>query len=148
MYMADRASQEIIISSPSTRVLEVLLELDDYPSWIDDLKTVEIFERDSRGRAIRAQLHSNALGQDIVHTYKYDYTNYPSEIAWELESGNMVSSLWGRYVIVPVTRTETRVRYELELEMTAPLPGFIKKKANEKIVSSALDSLKRECERN
>gem|GEM_PF-2250429 len=145
--MPEHASQEITIEVRAPIVLEAVLELDEYPLWIPEIINVEVSERDSRGRAIRASLTSHALGKTINHNYLYSYDLYPDEISWTLESGDMAKSLQGRYTVKTGTETSTTVNYELEVDMAVSLPGFMKRKAAEKIVSSALENLKAWCEK-
>ncbi|MFN8016384.1 MAG: SRPBCC family protein [Acidimicrobiia bacterium] len=144
--MAERASQEIEINSHLEKVLEIILELDQYPVWIDEVQSVEVHDRDSRGRAITATLVTSAMGKTINQTYKYDYSKYPLEISWSLTKGDMLKSLSGKYSLEEKGEYLTKVKYELDVEMSVSLPGFIKKKAAQKIVSSALDNLKKRCE--
>lgn len=146
--MTEHASQEIIILSPPSKVLEVLLEIDDYPQWIPEITNVEVFERDSRGRATKAKINTQAFGKSITHIYEYSYEDYPQMISWMLESGDMVSALDGFYKFKSLDDGSTQVTYDLHLDLSSPLPGFIKKKATEKIVSSALNNLKKYCENN
>lgn len=141
--MSEHASQEITINADAAHVLEAVLELDEYPLWIPEIKAVTVLERDSRGRAVRAQLKSEALGKIITHVYIYSYDEYPDRITWTLESGNMVSALDGSYTVKQGTPTSTTVAYDLSADMTISLPGFMKRKATEKIVSSALANLKK-----
>lgn len=145
--MAEHASQDIIIDAPVGFVLETILEIDEYPKWIADMKSVNVESRDAKGRPLVATLTSQALGSELVHTYEYDYTDFPHVIAWNLISGNMVSGVTGSYVIEELQEEKVCVTYDLVLELTAPLPGFIKKKATQKIISSALDSLKVQSEK-
>lgn len=144
--MSEHASQEITIIATAPQVLEAVLELDEYPLWIPEIESITVFERDSRGRALRAELISNAMGKTITHIYKYSYDNYPEKITWTLESGNMVSALEGSYSVKESKPETTTVTYDLDVTMSSPLPGFMKRKAAQKIVSSALDSLKKRCE--
>ena len=145
--MAEHASQEITIETKAARVLEVVLELDEYPQWIPEIISVTVFSRDSRGRAILAELTSHALGKTITHTYEYSYENYPDEIRWILESGDMANSLEGIYRVKGGCGLSTTVSYELTVDMSVAIPGFMKSKAAEKIVSSALENLKARCEK-
>lgn len=144
--MPEHASQEITIETKATRVLEVVLELDEYPLWIPEITNVDVFSRDSRGRALLAELTSQAMGKTIKHTYKYSYENYPDEISWVLESGDMAKSLNGVYRVKKGSDFSTTVCYDLSVDMSVSLPGFMKRKATEKIVSSALTNLKKRCE--
>lgn len=140
--MTEHASGEITIAKPISNILEILLELDEYPEWISEITSVEVHSRDDRGRAIKATLNSNAMGKTITHTYEYFYDKYPKEIRWIFVDGNMVHSLEGKYSLEDVGG-ETKVEYNLEIELSSPLPGFIKKKATQKIVDTALGDLKK-----
>ncbi len=146
--MTEHASQDITIGADAAHVLEAVLELDEYPLWIPDIKAVTVFERDERGRAIRAELTSEALGKVIKHIYVYSYDEYPDKITWSLESGNMVTELEGCYTVKQGTPTSTTVAYDLDANLSVSLPGFMKRKAVEKIVSAALANLKTWVERD
>ena len=140
--MAEHASQEITIEVRAPVVLEAVLELDEYLLWIPEITQVIINERD-----IRACLTSQALGKVIKQNYLYSYDKYPDEISWKLESGDMAKSLEGRYIVKMGTQNSTTVQYELTVDMDVSIPGFMKRKAAKKIVSSALENLKTWCEK-
>ena len=140
--MAEHASGEIIIESTLMKVLEILLELDEYHLWINEVERVDVLTRDEKGRALKATLITNAMGKVINQTYEYSYENYPNEISWSFVEGNMVSALDGKYELKEVNDHSINVSYNLDIELTAPLPGFIKRKAAQKIVDSALKDLK------
>ena len=69
--MTEHASGEININSKMSKVLEILLELDEYPSWIQDIISIDVHSRDSQGRAILATMKTNAMGRSIEQTYQY-----------------------------------------------------------------------------
>ena len=56
--------------------------------------------------------------------------------------GDITSKLDGRYVFDPADGGGTEVTYHLEVEMKVPLPGFIKMRAQSRIMSIALRDLK------
>ncbi len=57
--MTEHASGEININSKMSKVLEILLELDEYPSWIQDIISIDVHSRDSQGRAILATMKTS-----------------------------------------------------------------------------------------
>ena len=57
-------------------------------------------------------------------------------------AGDITSKLDGRYVFAPTADGGTEVTYHLEVEMKVPLPGFIKMRAQSRIMSIALRDLK------
>jgi hypothetical protein len=52
----------------------------------------------------------------------------------------------GRYVLEDADG-QTAVTYELEVELIIPLPGFVKRRSQGKIMHAALDELKAVAER-
>ncbi len=56
--------------------------------------------------------------------------------------GDITSKLDGRYEFAPEDNGGTEVIYHLEVEMKVPLPGFIKMRAQSRIMSIALRELK------
>ena len=63
-----------------------------------------------------------------------------------LEQGDIVRRLDGDYTFEPDEHGGTEVTYHLVVELAVPLPGFIKRRAESKIMTTALDELKRRCE--
>jgi hypothetical protein len=59
-----------------------------------------------------------------------------------LTEGDITSKLDGRYVFEPTGDGCTQVTYHLEVELKVPLPGFIKMRAQSRIMSIALRDLK------
>ncbi|HEV3131358.1 MAG TPA: hypothetical protein VGY51_05295, partial [Acidimicrobiales bacterium] len=66
----------------------------------------------------------------------------PEVLAWVQTQGDITSKLDGRYVFAPNGSGGTEVTYHLEVEMKVPLPGFIKMRAQSRIMSIALRELK------
>ena len=63
--------------------------------------------------------------------------------AWKLVSGDIVRRLDGQYVFaaVPDRDDQTEVSYSLSVELAIPLPGFVKRRAEGRIMHAALDDL-------
>jgi len=63
-------------------------------------------------------------------------------LAWVQTEGDITSKLDGRYVFAATPDGGTEVTYHLEVELKVPLPGFIKMRAQSRIMSIALRDLK------
>ena len=83
-----------------------------------------------------------AFGRSTNYTLAYDYSEAPEVLAWVQTQGDITSKLDGRYVFAPNGSGGTEVTYHLEVEMKVPLPGFIKMRAQSRIMSIALRELK------
>jgi hypothetical protein len=77
---------------------------------------------------------------------RYDYSDEPNSISWSQVRGDVTTKLDGRYTFSP-DGDGTLVKYELEVEMKVPIPGFIKSRAASRIQSQALRELKTQAER-
>ena len=66
----------------------------------------------------------------------------PGSLAWKQTAGDLTSKLDGRYSFEPAGDGGTEVTYTLEVELRVPLPGFIKRRAQSRIMHTALEELK------
>ena len=142
--MADQATQTIEIAAPAERVLEVLLDLDAYPTWAKDLKGVSVDSRDERGRGHEVTFRAAAMGRSTSYTLRYSYDDDPVRMSWELVRGDISRRIDGSYTLVPVPNDPDRtlVTYDLVVDLIVPLPSFVKRRAEAKIINSALRDLR------
>jgi hypothetical protein len=87
------------------------------------------------------------MGHSSTYQLRYDYADAPNRLPWRLERGDIMRKLDGEYRLEPVDDATTRVVYELEVALVVPLPSFIKRRAELKIVHTALDELRAHVER-
>lgn len=144
--MTDRVTEKITIAAPLQAVLDILLDLPRYPEWAPDLKSIEINETDEQGRATEVHFRAAGMGRSTHYTLRYDHSE-PNVVAWFLTEGDITRKLDGRYVLEPGPDGTTEVTYELEAELIVPLPGFVKRRTQGKIMHSALAELKAFAER-
>jgi len=137
--MAEQATETMEIAAPADRILEVLLDFDAYPTWAKDLKGVTVESRDDAGRAQEVTFRAAAMGRSTGYTLRYDHG--PSHVGWELVSGDIMRKLDGSYLLEPAGSDGTHVTYHLAVDLVVPLPGFVKRRAENKIVHAALREL-------
>jgi ribosome-associated toxin RatA of RatAB toxin-antitoxin module len=132
-----------IAASPQ-QLFDVVTDFDHYTDWIRDLKSVEVVRRDDDGRAIEVQYRAAAMGRSTSYTLQYDYSDAPRSLPWKLVRGDIMRRLDGAYEFVPVPDDPERtdVVYHLTVELIVPLPGFVKRRAESKIMHNALRELK------
>ena len=146
--MAESATERTTIDRPWQHCLEVALDFERYPEWARDVKSAEILERDDEGRGLRVAYRATAMGRSARYTLRYDYEDEPARITWVLDQGDIVRRLDGQYRFEAVAGDpeSTEVTYRLDVELAMPLPGFVKRRAESKIMTTALNELKRRCE--
>ena len=130
------------MKAPPERLFEVVTNFEAYPAWAADVKHVEVLERDGEGRGTKVAFRAAAMGRSTSYTLTYDYSNAPHELSWVLERGDITRRLDGTYVFDPSGDGSTLVTYHLAVELVVPLPGFIKSRAEGRIISNALRELK------
>ena len=140
--MADQATQQMSVAAPPERCFAVAADLERYPEFFNDIKEVEVKERDAQGRPLLVTFRAAAFGRSTSYTLAYDYSDAPHTLAWKLTEGDITTKLDGSYVFDPGVGGGTDVTYHLEAELRVPIPGFIKMRATSRIMSYALRDLK------
>jgi ribosome-associated toxin RatA of RatAB toxin-antitoxin module len=143
--VADQATEHALIEAPLDAIWAVIGDFERYPEWARDIKQATIVERDDEGRGTKVAYRVGAMGRTATYTLAYDYANAPNELSWVLDEGDIMRRLDGRYVFEADGDT-TRVTYHLAVELVVPLPGFVKRRAEGKIIGTALDELKKRVE--
>ena len=144
--MAEQANERISVAATPERCFEVVIDFEKYPEWARDVKQATILNRDDEGRALQVEYRAAALGKSLHYTLRYDYSDAPTSLSWKLVEGDMLRRLDGSYRFEP-EGDGTKVHYELTVDLSAPLPGLIKRRAAGMIVGTALRELKKEIER-
>ncbi len=146
--MSDQAREHVTINAPVERCFEVLTDFERYPEWAGDLREATVVERDEAGRATVVEYLASAMGRETTYRLRYDYSSAPERLSWKLEEGDIQREIDGAYELVPSTEHpgSTDVGYELEIDLVVPLPGFVKRRAEGRILRTALDELRQRVE--
>lgn len=134
--MADTASETIHIAAPPARVWEIAADVERYPEWVRDVKDVVVRNRDDAGRPAEVEFRASALGRSTHYTLSYDYTRAPEVLAWKMVRGDIQRSIEGAYHLRESADGGTDVRYDLAIELATALPGFVKRRAEVRILSA------------
>jgi uncharacterized membrane protein len=134
--MAETASQTTTIAAPPDRVWEIAIDLERYPEWARDVKDVVVRARDDQGRPIEVEFRSSALGRSTHYTLTYDYTDAPAVLAWSMLRGDIMRAIDGAYHFSALADGGTEVRYDLMIDLVVPLPGFVKRRAEVRILNT------------
>jgi len=134
--MADTASETITIAAPSDRVWQIAADVERYPDWVRDVKDVVVRSRDEQQRPSEVEFRASALGRSTHYTLAYDYSRAPEVLAWKMVKGDIQRSIEGAYHLATTPDGGTEVRYDLAIELASPLPGFVKRRAEVRILNS------------
>jgi Polyketide cyclase / dehydrase and lipid transport len=143
--MPDEARDALHVDAAPEVCFAVAADFEAYPRWARDVKFVRVVTRDDVGRATQVDFRVAALGRNVRYVLDYDYGESPGRLAWTLVEGDLLHALDGEYLF-DAAGDGTDVAYRLAVDLAVPLPGLVKRRAAQRIVTAALTELKREVE--
>lgn len=139
--MADQTTQHMYIAAPQSDIWAALTDFERYTEWARDLKEVNVVERDGEGRATVVHYRAAGMGRSTNYSLRYEWDDAPDRLPWELVEGDIMRVLDGAYELSE-RDGGTDVTYHLRVDLVVPLPGFVKRRAEARIVSTALRDLR------
>ena len=136
LTMAETASDTITIEASPDAVWAIATDIERYPEWARDVKDVVVTARDADGRPSQVEFRTSALGRSTHYTLRYDYSHAPTILAWTMVKGDIQRSIEGAYRFEPTNDGSTVVQYDLAIELVVPLPGFVKRRAERRILNA------------
>ncbi len=143
--MAESSSQSLTMAATPAAIMAVIADFAAYPEWTGAIKQVDVIDPGSRSRARQVRFVIDA--GLITDTYElvYDWAKDGLSVSWDLVSGHMQKGQHGSYVLRPVSEG-TEVTYSLSVELTVPLIGMLRRKAERTIMDTALKELRKRVE--
>lgn len=142
---ADTASLSMTIDAPPERVWALATDFERYPAWARDVKEAVVRSTDEEGRATEVEFRASALGRSTHYTLTYDYSEAPKALSWRIVRGDIMRTIDGAYRFSANDAGGTEVTYDLSIELVVPLPGFVKRRAEVRILNT-LKELKERAE--
>ncbi|TFV65214.1 UNVERIFIED_ORG: SRPBCC family protein [Bacillus sp. AZ43] len=142
--MADQSTQSIVVDAPAADVMAVIADFPSYPEWVAAAKKVEVLETGPDGRAeqVHFVLDAGAVKDDYVLAYTWDGDR---KVSWTLVKGQMQKRQEGSYTLVERDGA-TEVTYAITIDLSIPMLGMIKRRAEKVILDTALKELKKRVE--
>ncbi|REK70429.1 cyclase [Aeromicrobium endophyticum] len=144
--MMARTTSDIVIDASADEIMDVIADFASYPTWATGMKTADVVSAAPDGRAERVHFVLDATPirdeYDLGYVWDGDRT-----VSWSLvEPGSMLKSMDGAYILEPAGQGQTRVTYQLAVDVSIPLLGMLKRKAEKVIIDTALKGLKKQVE--
>lgn len=138
--MVDQATVRTTIAATPDACFAAAVDFERYPDWASDIKMARVLSRDDLGRAVDVEFRAAAMGRSTTYTLRYFYGSNPSRLAWRLQSGDITRRLDGEYEFLPVAGdpSSTEVVYHVAVDLAVPLPGFVKRRAEARIMRTAI----------
>ncbi|MHA0284968.1 SRPBCC family protein [Mycobacterium sp. C3-094] len=138
--MAVTESRETVIEASPAQILDVLYDLESLTEWSSAHQEVEILECDDEGRPTKSRQVVKIVG--VSDEQVLDYSVHDDGVSWTLVSSQQQRAQEGRYTLTP-DGDSTRVRFELTVDPTVPLPGFLIKRGAKGLMETATDGLRK-----
>ena len=141
----EQATQRMLVMASPERCFDVATDFLSYSEWSNSVKEVAVVATDDAGRATQVRFSGEALNYKTTFVLAYDYREAPRRLAWSLVDGDIERSLDGEYVF-EADGEGTQCTYVMAVDLRIPLPGFLKRKVEKKILSAGLQELKERAE--
>src|SRR5262249_47246228 len=130
--MADSSTQSMTMAASPQVIMDTIADFAAYPEWAGSIKTVEVLEPGPNGRARRVRFILDA--GLIKDTYELDYqwADDGLSVTWDLVTGQIQKAQHGSYLLRS-SGAETEVTYSLAVDLTIPLIGPLRRKAERTI---------------
>ncbi len=114
-----RTTSDIVIDAPADQIMDVIADFGAYPDWATGVKAADVVAGSEGGRA--EQVHFVLDATPIRDEYDLGYTwDGDRSVSWSLaEKGSMLKSMDGAYVLEPVDGDQTRVTYQLAVDVSS-----------------------------
>lgn len=144
----ESARVSTLVAARPDECYAVAVDIARYPEWAHAIADVDILDLDDRGRVAVARFTAEAIGRRAQYVLAYDYSAAPHGLSWHQISGDITASVDGAYgfSLSEDDPSATLVSYELSIGLVLPLPGFVMRRAEAKIVEAALGKFRRRVE--
>ena len=138
--MAVRASREVVFDAPPEAILDALADIDAVPAWSPVHKHAEVLDRlaDGRPHHVKATLKIMGISDKEVLEYHWG----PRWMVWDARDTFQQRGQHGEYNLTP-EGDKTRVSFDIIMDLAAPVPEFLIKRAKKIVLDIATERLRR-----
>src|SRR6267142_1760837 len=116
--MATSDSREVTIEATPEEILDVIADVESTPTWSPQYQSAEILEKGKDGRPKRVKMRVKTAG--ISDEQVVDYTWADDNVSWTL------------------------VKFDITIDLSVPMPGFILKRVMKGAMETATDGLRKQ----
>ncbi len=138
--MAVRASREVVFEAPPEVILDALADIERVPSWSAVHKNAEVLDRHPDGRPHHVKATLKIMGVTDKEILEYHWGE--RWVVWDSAQTFQQRGQHGEYNLTPEGEDKTRVRFDIIMELAAPIPEFLIKRAKKIVLDVATESLR------
>ena len=139
--MAASDSREVLIEATPEEILDVIADVQNAPTWSPQYQSAEVLDTDDNGRPRRVKMKVKAAG--LTDEMEVEYTFTDSSAGWTLLSSSQLRKQDATYTLTPAG-DKTKVRFDLSVDPSIPIPGFLLKRTLKGAMETATDGLRKQ----
>lgn len=143
--MAEQTTSSIVVNAEPAAVMAVIADFDAYPHWAQGVKKAEVVDPGDGDRAKEVYFELDASPIKDQYTLGYIWEG-DRAVHWHLVHGRMLKGMDGTYELTQLNDGSTEVTYRLAVDISIPMIGMLKRKAEKVIIDTALKGLKKRVE--
>jgi uncharacterized protein YndB with AHSA1/START domain len=140
--MAVRASREVVFDAPPQAIMDALADIEKVPTWSSVHKNAEVLDRYPDGRPHHVKATFKIMGITDKEVLEYHWG--PNWVVWDARETFQQRGQHGEYNLTPEGEDKTRVRFDIIMELAAPIPEFLIKRARKIVLDVATESLRKQ----
>ena len=121
--------------------LDVIADVESTPTWSPQYQSCEILSAydDGRPRQVKMKIKTAGISDEQV----VEYTWAADKVSWTLISAGQLKAQDASYTLTP-DGDKTKLKFDITVDLSVPLPGFILKRAMKGGVETATDGLRKQ----
>jgi len=139
--------KSVVVSADVKRVYELAKNMEDFPSYMPDVKNVTVLERDNTGTVTRWEVH--VIGKNLKWTERDTFDDEAPKITYKQIEGD-VKKFEGEWRFIPAGEGKVRVELTCDAELGVPMLDAlfnpVLKKALEMNIDKMLAAIKEKAE--
>ena len=128
-----------MFDAPPEVILDALADIDAVPSWSTLHRHIEVVDRYPDGRPHHLKATLRVMGITDKELLEYHWGRW--WMVWDAEPTFQQHAQHGEYNLTP-EGAGTRVRFDITLELSAPIPQFLIKRAKKIVLDVATEGLR------
>lgn len=139
--MAVQDFREVVIEASPDEIFDVIADVEATPNWSPQYESTEIVDTYDDGRPRRVKVKIKAAG--LTDEQVIDYTWADDNVSWTLVSAGQLKAQDARYTLTPQGEA-TKVRFDMDIDPSVPIPGFLLKRSMKGGMEMATDGLRKQ----
>lgn len=139
--MAANDSREVVIEATPKEILDVIADVVNASSWSPQYQSAEVLDTYDDGRPKRVKMKVKAAG--LTDEMEVEYSWSANSAGWTLINSSQLKSQDAMYTLSPAG-DKTKVRFDLKVDPSIPIPGFLLKRTLKGAMETATDGLRKQ----